>query len=109
MEISAITISVTLPGKLGRRVKHTTKQVFSAHLSSVDGKPELLTRKILHTDREMLPCCRKTHISADVVSFWQKGECPIWSKPQVWRKLNAQQRLISYVGTFDEGFGVSFE
>lgn len=102
-------ITVNLPGRLGPPVKHTTEQKCAMRLLSPNGTAEYISRKILHTDREPLPCIKQISISADVVSYWERGECPSWHKPQIWKKLNAKQRVDAYVATFSEGLGAFYE
>lgn len=106
---SGIVITVNLPGKIGPRVKHTTKQVYTADVTPLGGKPEHMTRKIKHTNRVNLPAARKINISGEVVQFWQNSDCPFWARPHVWKKLNKTQKLQAYVATFDEGYGATYE
>lgn len=106
---SGILITVNLLGKIGPRVKHTTKQVYSVDVSPLGGKPEFMTRKIKHTNRVNLPATRKLNISPEVVQYWQSSECPFWAKPHIWKKLSKNQRVAAYVATFDEGYGVNYE
>lgn len=106
---SGILITVNLLGKIGPRVKHTTKQIYSADISPIGGKPEYMTRKIEHTDRGNLSATREMNISPDVVRYWQSSECPSWSGPKTWKKLTSEQRIQAYVARFDEGYGVSYE
>lgn len=107
---NSIVVTINLPGTLGGRVKHTTKQIGSVDISPIGSKtPEWITRKIKHTDRTPGSCVRIVPISGIIVTSWVKGDAPHWIKPQVWKKLNKQQRIDAYLTRFDEGYGVSYE
>lgn len=106
---SGILISVNLPGALGPRVKHTTKQTCSMVISQTGKKKEIITRKILHTDRPVTECTRKFQISPEILNSWCNGDCPSWVKLGDWKKMNRTQKIDSYVKTFDQGYGVSYE
>jgi len=107
---SGIVISINLPGTIGHRSKHTTKQSYTVDVAPIGAKyPDLITRKILHTDPEVLPCSRKMHISPAVIQSWINESSPYWVKPQVWKKLNETQRIEAYIQTYDEGLGVTYE
>lgn len=103
-----LTLIINLAGQIGPPLKHTTKQVFSANVSKTT-KPEILIRKIKHTNRGTLPATRVMKISPAVVYSWKFGECPYWSDPKIWKKLSAKQRVEMHASRFDEGYGVSFE
>lgn len=106
---SGILLTVNLPGRVIGCVKHTTKQTVTVDVTPLGVRyPEMMTRKIKHSDREMSVCTRKLHISSEVVLGWQTGECPHWVKPTHWKTMNKKQRLESHVNRFDEGFGVSY-
>lgn len=106
---SGITIRINLLGKLGSLLKHTTKQNYSIKVTNEKGREEILTRKILHTDRQSTLAVREFHISPMVLNKWITDSCPYWVKPQLWKKFTKEQKIQAYVSSFDEGFGVTYE
>ena len=107
-----IVVTVNLPGALLGPVKHTTKQVGRVDVSPVGSKnPEWITRRIKHTDRPVGNCFRIFPLSAEIVKSWTSAHAPApyWVKPQTWKKLNEQQKLMAMLSRFDEGYGVSYE
>ncbi len=105
-----ISLIVNLPGVLGGRVKHTTKQVGSVDVSLIGSKtPQIITRKILHTDRTPVPCGRYMIISTAVQQEWEKSSCPTWANPKTWKTLSKRQKVVAFLFSFDEGYGISFE
>lgn len=105
MRNSAIIVTVNLLGRIGGPVKHTTKQ---RHTSKVtDG---VISSVILHTDRKDLDCKKRFVVSAETVAFWASSNCPDWEDPRRWKRMSANQRIVSYVMGFDEdNLGVTFE
>jgi len=106
---AGLIIFINLPGQIGPMKKHDEKQTFSADVSPIGAKPEILTRKIKHVDRGTQTCMKQLKIAASTVDFWKYGDCPIWADPKIWKKLSPNQRVFAYVQTFDEGYGVTFE
>lgn len=107
---SGIVVTINLPGVMGGRVKHTTKQTGTVDVSPVGSKnPEWITRKIKHTDRPPTPCARIVPISGETVTGWVKGDAPYWIKPQAWKSYSKKQKIEAHLSRFDEGFGVSYE
>lgn len=107
---SGIVVTINLPGVLGGRVKHTTKQIGTVDVSPLGSKnPEWITRKIKHTDRTPVQCARIFPVSEETVTSWVKGDAPYWVKPQIWKKLNKNQKIEVHLSRWDEGFGFSYE
>lgn len=107
---SGILLTINLQGRIGGCVKHTTKQIVTVDVTPVGSKhPEIISRKIKHTDRESVACVKKLRISQEVVDGWQNGEAPFWVKPYTWKGMNKKQRLEAYLNRFDEGFGISYQ
>ena len=105
-----IVITVNLLGGVGGCVKHTQKQEVKVDVSSVeDKKPLFITRKITHNDRERSICYRRVKIEESIVKIWENSDCPRWERPSNWKIYNKQKKVESFVKTFDEGFGVSYE
>ena len=106
----AVLLTINLKGGIGGAVKHTTKQVVTVNVTPIESKhPEFMTRKILHTDRQDLPCCRKIKFEEGVINSWANSDCPRWEKSSRWKTYSRQQKIESYLHNFDEGFGVSYE
>ena len=102
-----IVITTNLKGNLKGAQKHTSYQTYSVEVGN--GKNRLvITKDILHTDREEQIVTRKTNISSEVVDNWLFN-CPSWERPKHWKLMSANQKIKSYIKSFDEGFGVSFE
>ena len=59
-------------------------------------------------ERTTQDCCRKTHITGEVINDWVKT-CPQWEKAGNWKHLSKKAKIESYIHKFDEGFGVSYE
>jgi len=108
--MESIVVTVNLPGSLGAPVRHTNRQKNTITVSSdtPPHTPTKLTRTILHSDREPMPCYRCFTVEEDVLNSWIKGECPSWIKPHAWKNLAPKQRILAYLITFDEGCGVSY-
>lgn len=107
---NGIIITTYFPGKIGGSVSHTEKQAVRTDLSKVGSKkPIWATVNILHSDRPLQKAYRKTKISGELIEEWTSGTVPFWSNKKEWSKFTKQQRLISYVSRYDEGYGVTFE
>lgn len=104
-----IVVTVNLRGTLTAPVKHTTKQTGIVDVSPLHTKPHWIKRTIKHTDRESTIATRVFPISGKVVKEWVSDEVPYWIKPQVWKKLNTNERLMVHLTRFDEGYGVSYQ
>lgn len=102
--MSDIIIKTVLPGAFQTKQKAISNQTIKLNLFN---KSEL--RTIKHTDATTFSCFRLTTILEPVVDSWIKGDCPYWETPREWKRKNAKEKIKSYVKTFDEGFGVSFE
>ena len=110
MEKNMIIVTVNLPGAPIGPQKHVLKQIHSVDVSPIGAKkPEKVTKRIKHNDRVPSNCTRKTRLSDEVVAGFQSDECPYWIKSHDWKKMNAKQRLESYLARFDEGYGYSYE
>lgn len=105
--MDSIIIKVNLNGIIGGPIRHTNRQKWTVALSPEEGGS--MTRMIHHTDREQKTCIRTVPVSSQVVTSWVKGDCPAWENPKDWRKMNENQKAISHILRFDEGFGVDFE
>lgn len=102
-----IVITTNLKGNLKGAQKHTTYQSHSVEVGN--GKNRLvITKDILHTDREEQLAIRKTNISSEVIANWL-GNAPSWERPKHWKLMSDNQKIKSYLKSFDEGYGVSFE
>lgn len=107
---TSILINVNLPGALGGAVKSVTRQKNLIYVTNPETKEtEPCVRKILHTDREIRECVRSFIISGEIVASWVEGNCPMWEKPYRWRTMSKNQKLRSYVYSYDEGFGVTYK
>lgn len=107
---NGITIKINLIGVIGPPVKHIHKQTVSVNVAPVgQSKPEMLTRKIKHTDRRPTVATKVTNISPQILNRWVFGDCPYWEDQKSWKKMSNEQRIESYVMRFDEGFGVTYE
>ena len=105
-----ILLTVNLLGSISGPVAHTTYQLHTVDITPLGSKfPKKETRKILHTDRERVPCFRKTHLDSSIVNYYQSDEVPYWSKAAVWKTLSAEQRLKAHLDRFDEGYGIDYE
>lgn len=107
---NGIIITTYLPGRIGGSVSHTETQAVKIDVSNIGSKkPIWATVDILHNDRPLQKAYRKTRISGELVEEWISGTVPSWSTKKEWSKFTKQQRLISYVSRYDEGYGVTFE
>ena len=101
-----ITITVNLKGSLKGPKRHESYQ---SHSVTIPGKNRLvITKDILHTDREEFTTVRKVNISENVMKEWMNN-APSWEKPKRWSLMSQNQKIKSYLHSFDEGHGVSFE
>ena len=108
--MSAIILTINLRGSIGGPKKHVDKQVISINVAPLGSKsPEIITRKIKHTDRGETPCCRKMKLSEELVYEFENSECPHWEKPHHWKQLSKKQRLESHLKRYDEGLGISYD
>ena len=102
-----IVVTVNLKGNLKGAKRHTTYQNYSVEVGN--GKNRLtLTKDILHTDRGEQEAVRKTNISSDIVDSWLSS-APSWENPKHYKLMTQNQKIKSYLKSFDEGYGVSFE
>lgn len=107
---NGIIITTFLPGRIGGSVRHTETQTIKYDSSEIGAKKPLwISVKITHTDRPRQSCYEKLHISEEVVKSWISDTIPFWSSKKEWLRMSKEQRLVSYVSRFDEGFGVTFE
>jgi hypothetical protein len=105
--INGIVITVNLLGRLNGPVTHTTNQSNTIQILSKDGKLNTVTSQILHTDRTTSRCVKQISISPSVVSLILKGQNTKNSKGH--KKATDKEKILSFVQTFDEGYGVSYE
>lgn len=102
----ALLITTNMPGIIGGFVKHEKKQIFSVPLPN----KEVMTKNILHSDREEKICKRNTIVSERILAIWTSKENPEWENQRDWKRFSQKQKINSYVkNNFDEGFGVSWE
>lgn len=107
---NGITIIINLQGRIGESVAHTQKQSWSfSYTDKKTGRTKTETRRILHSDRKVQECYKRTTISSEVVNDWIYGKCPNFVSPKVWKVANLEQKLQLYVNRYDEGFGVKYE
>lgn len=107
---TALLLTINLRGKLSGPVEHNEKQSFTIDVSPLGAKyPEWITRKIKHVDRTIIPCSRKVRISETALNFWCGSDCPRWEKSNHWKAMSRQQKIQSYIKSFDEGYGVKYE
>lgn len=106
----AVLLTINLKGSIGGPVAHTDKQNVTVDVSPIgSSRPELMTRRIVHNDRKEMTCYRKLNIEESVANGWATSDCPRWEKPIKWRQMTAQQKIESYLNSFNEGYGVSYE
>ena len=101
----ALIVTVNLPGAISGRISHTSREKHTVKLD--DG--EYLTKMILHSNREVVPCTRITNISDSVASKWISNESPDYVDDRTWKKFSDNQKIAYYVSTLDEGLGATFE
>lgn len=107
---NGIIITINLPGRIAGSVRHTETQAVKLDISNLGAKkPTWVTRKIVHTDRGDQKCYKKLRVSGELVHEWTSNTVPFWENKKDWSKMSKQQRLVSYIVRFDEGFGVTFE
>lgn len=94
-------------GALKGPTTHRTKQKHTVKLSKEYGFK--MTRTIIHDDRERVECSKKILIDSQIVYSWVSSEAPAWESQKRWSKYTNDKKISSYVDTFDEGYGVSFE
>lgn len=107
---NSIIINVNLPGAIGgsRKAEHKIKNtILLTNPKTKETYPS--TRKIKHSNRDIRDCRRTTTIPGSIVTSWIQGDCPSWERFDRWKKMSKRQKLKSYVDSFDEGFGVSYE
>lgn len=110
MNFNGIILTTNLVGILAGQERHTTEQVVVADCTPVGSRHSLILRtKIVHTDRVVRPCVRKTIIAGEVVKSWVRGEAPFFVKEFIWRGMSPTQRLNAYLKRLDDGFGYSYE
>lgn len=110
MEV-AIIITVNLKGQISGPLSHKDHQIVHGTYSQERNgvmKEIHYSAKILHTDRPVSKCTRQLKVSVDAVNDWVK-DCPEWEDPKRWKTFTKNQRILSHVKRFDEGFGVTFE
>ena len=103
--MSAILITVNLPGAVGGRVKHTDVYKNAVKISD----SEYMVKTITHSNLPVNTCQRVTKVAEDVVQGWISGNCPEWLEDKKWKALSPHQRILQFVNALDEGYGVSFE
>ncbi len=95
-------------GEIEGRIPHLTRQRHTVLLSEEFGGS--MNRNILHSDRIPTKACRIFTVAAEHVTSWvRKDQCPEWEKPEHWANKTREQRLLSHLRRFDEGYGVSYE
>lgn len=105
-----LLLTINLRGAVGGCVKHVDTQTVRIDVAPIGAKnPEYITKKIKHNDRLSSICYKKINIEDDILRFWEKSTCPSWEKPSNWKLLNPRQKVESYLNTFDEGLGISYE
>lgn len=102
---NSIIVTVFLQGTIGGFVKQVDKQSHSVLVNH----GIVLTKEIIHTDREISECIKQFNVDGELISKWVTGDCPYWENPRDWKKMKPNRRLVSYVRGFDEGFGVTFK
>jgi hypothetical protein len=102
--MSALIVTINLPGAIGGAVKHVDKQKHTVQLTG-----ETITKTILHTDREEKECKKVLNISESIVQQWESNTVPGWESDRNWKRMNRNQRIISYLSALDEGYGITFE
>ena len=108
--MGSLILTIKLKGAVKGPQKHVDKQVVSVDVSLLGSKsPDIMTRKILHTDLVESDCVRKMRLSSEIVDEFQSGECPYWEKPHFWKTMSKKQRLESHLKRYDEGYGFSYD
>lgn len=108
--MKSVLLTINLKGALCGPVKHTDKQIVTVDVSEMGSKhPEFISRKIVHNDRISVPCSKKLKFSEEIISDWERGECPHWEKPSQWKTMTKNQKLMSHLKRYDEGFGISVD
>ena len=106
----SVLLTINLKGEVCGPIKHTEKQIVTVDVSPIGAKhPEFISKKILHNDRVSVACTRKMRFSEEIVSEWERGECPYWEKPSQWKTMSKAQKLMSNLKRYDEGFGISVD
>ena len=107
---SALLLTIKLKGKISGPKKHTDRQVVTVNVTPIGARfPEVMTKKILHTDRVETECSKKMRLSEELVHEFETSECPHWEKPTTWKNMSRSQRLLSHLKRYDEGYGISFD
>lgn len=106
--MSSILLSVKLKGQLTSPVKHVDSQIITLDLSTPK-RSNVISKKIVHTNRIESECYRKLKISEEVVNYMESSECPAWEKPIRWKNMSKKLRVLSHLNRLDEGFGISIE
>lgn len=107
--MSSIILTINLQGQIEGMIKHVDKQIYSVDVAPLGAKhPEIVHRKIKHSDRMPTKCTRKVTLSEETISSFY-GECPFWEKPGNWSKMSKEQKLHSHLNRYDEGFGYSYD
>ena len=108
--MSSILLKVNLKGALGSPVRSTDYQKNTVDVSKLESKyPDWMTRTICHTDRPTSQCHRQMIIDASIVEDWMMSDCPRWEKPSVWKTKTSEQKIVSHLSQYDEGYGISYE
>lgn len=102
--MNGIIIQINQEGQLEGAVKSTDKKQVSVRKGEL-----ILSKTIIHTDRQPTKCTRKINISEDVAKEWAGGKAPFFIKDYLWKNMSQKQRIAAHVARFDEGFGTSFE
>ena len=103
-EIEGLLITVNLKGA----IKVPTKQIDVCEISHRVGA-QLLTKKIIFSQRGEAECSLKTRVSGEVAKSWASAQCPEFSNKFIWNKMKKKERLVAHIARFDQGYGVSFE
>lgn len=108
--IMDIILTINLKGRIGGPQKHETYQTVTVDATPIKSRNSVIINKsILHTDREETTCVRKIKISSDVVRSYQSESAPHWVKNREWLRMSKNQRLLSHLSRFDEGYGYTYE
>lgn len=107
---SSVIINVKLKGAIKGCVASVDKQTHYIKVPDPKNKKKTISciRKIIHTDRKETECIRSFTIVGEIVTSWIK-ECPSWEYLDKWKTMTKKQKIRSYIQSYDEGFGVSYE
>jgi hypothetical protein len=103
--MDGLIVRIYLEGTIEGPKQHISRQKYTAQLRDGDS----ITKLILHTNRNPVPCYKILKISAEILKIWESHEVPEWSDIRSWKRLSSKQKVASYISGLDEGFGVAFE